>query len=252
MTKNTQEFIESSGYDIDNVWYPRVTKIVEIKSKPALYRFYARMENFEAGEKIKEQSAKEGTLVHETVEALLLNKNANIPENIKPSIEAFLKFQDERGIDFDPQFIESRLINHDERYAGTLDAIAKIDGKVGILDIKTSQEIYRDYNLQTSAYMAAMRDKVPDLETRWILRIDQVQKCGLCGSSLRTKGGRAKVMTKNWNPYTRVCKHEWGPMEGIIELKEFPDWQEDYHAFLGAKRLWEWEYYDTLKEIGYL
>ena len=28
-------------------WYPRVTKIVEIKAKPALYKFYAELNSFE-------------------------------------------------------------------------------------------------------------------------------------------------------------------------------------------------------------
>ena len=48
------------------------------------------------------------------------------------------------------------------------------------------------------------------------------------------------------------CKHEWGKTEGVIELKEFPEWKTDYHAFLGAKRLWEWENEEILKQVGYL
>ena len=70
-----KEFVENYGYTLDEMWYPRVTKIVEIKAKPALYRFYAKVDSFEAGERIKERSAVEGTLVHETVEDLLLGKN---------------------------------------------------------------------------------------------------------------------------------------------------------------------------------
>ena len=48
------------------------------------------------------------------------------------------------------------------------------------------------------------------------------------------------------------CAHEWGPMQGKIELREFPYWQEDFEAFLGAKKLWEWENVDWLKKVGYL
>ena len=48
------------------------------------------------------------------------------------------------------------------------------------------------------------------------------------------------------------CIHEWGDVEGVIELKEFPYWQDDYQAFLGAKRLWEWEHSPLLNKVGYL
>ena len=248
-----EDFKNTCGYEIDGFWYPRVTKIVEIKAKPALYRFYASMNNFDEGERMKQKSAEEGTLIHETVEALLLGEHPLIPSSIAPSISAFETFIDKKSIQVEKEFVERRLVNFEERYAGTLDAVAIIDGKIGILDIKTSQEVYRDYNLQTSAYMAAMKDVIPDLETRWILRIDQARHCKKCGSLLRSKGGRDKVRL-NWKNYalSKTCVHEWGPIAGEVELKEFPYWYEDYHAFLGAKKLWEWEHAEFLKKIGYL
>lgn len=252
MKVNPIEFKDSHGYEIDGIWYPRVTKIVEIKAKPALYRFYGGMESFEAGEKVKEKSANEGTLIHESIEALLLGKEIDVSESIKPSVDAFMDFVSKKFIKVVPEFVERRLFHPDHRYAGTLDAIAEIDGKVGVLDIKTSQEIYRDYNLQTSAYVAAMEREVPELETRWILRIDQAHPCRKCGSLLRTKGGKEKVRL-NWrNGFSKSCVHEWNGMKGFVELKEFPFWQEDFNAFLGAKKLWEWENEDVLKQIGYL
>jgi hypothetical protein len=250
--KTPEEFKSQCGYEIDGFWYPRVTKIVEIKAKPALYRFYGRMGSFAVGEEVKKKSASEGTLIHETVEKILLGEKPEIDPSIAPSIKAFGEFILSKNIYVDPNYVEKRLVNYEERYAGTLDAIAMIDGKIGILDIKTSQEIYRDYNLQTSAYMAAMKEQIKDLETRWILRIDQSRSCIYCGAILRSKGGRDQIKTVWGNPFMQACRHEWGPVEGRIELKEFPYWQEDYHAFLGAKKLWEWENSDMLKNIGYL
>lgn len=249
---DTEQFKSQCGYDIDGFWYPRVTKIVEIKAKPALYHFYASMQNFAAGEAVKSKSATEGTLIHETVEKILINEKPEVPASIEPSIRAFLEFMLKNKIQVDPEYVEKRLVNYDERYAGTLDAIALIGGKLGILDIKTSQEIYRDYNLQTSAYLAAMKDIVKGLETRWILRIDQVKTCVNCGAILRSKGGRDKIKTQWGNSFMRTCQHEWGPLEGQVELREFPYWHDDYQAFLGGKKLWEWENFDWLKKVGYL
>jgi len=256
-----------AGYEIDGIWYPRVTKIVEIKSKPALYRYYAEAPDFKTANDQTKKSAEEGTLIHEIAEKILLGEpfdklKANLLEtspetqSVMPAITAFKNFLDEKNIQVDPEFVEKRVVHFDHRYAGTIDSLALIDGKFGIMDIKTSQAIYRDYNLQTSAYMGALEDQVKNLSTRWILRIDQIKTCHRCGATARLKGGRNKIK----NPYPRpvdwqACpddNHEWGEVLGIVELKEIPLWKEDFEAFLGAKKLWEWENEYWLRQIGYL
>ncbi len=247
-------FKSLSGYEIDGVWYPRVTKIVDIKAKPALYKFYAEMNNFAASESVKEKSASEGTLIHKAAEKIFIGQSPDIDPSIAPSIEALVKFIEKKNIQVDPEFVEKQVVHYGDRYAGTLDAVALIDGKLGILDIKTSQAIYRDYNLQTSAYIAALEKQLPNLQTRWILRIDQTKTCLKCGANLRSKGGRDKIRA----PKIKIgvnyekCEHQWSELKGEIELKEFPYWQDDYKAFLGAKCLWEWENEYWLKQAGYL
>ncbi|MBI3588913.1 MAG: PD-(D/E)XK nuclease family protein [Candidatus Liptonbacteria bacterium] len=252
--KDQESFKEASGYTIDGVWYPRVTKIVSIKAKPALLYFYAEAANYRAGRAVTQKSAEEGTLVHSIIEGLLLDKNPVIEESVRPSIEAFQRFWEEKNIQVTPELIERRVVSFDHRYAGTVDAIALIDGKLGVLDIKTSQAIYRDYNLQTAAYMDALKNNFQNLQTRWILRVDQTQVCQVCGAKKRVKGGREKVRPMNGNfAAMRNCPgHEWSEVKGEIELKEFPYWQTDFDAFLGAKKLWEWENDFWLKKVGYL
>ena len=46
-------------------------------------------------------------------------------------------------------------------------------------------------------------------------------------------------------------QHEWGVIEGDVEIKEFPDTYHDIRAFIAAKTLWEWEHTYWLKRIGY-
>jgi hypothetical protein len=250
--KNIDEFKEANGYTIGDAWYPRVTKIVGIKAKPALYRYYGEAKSYKAAQEATEQSAKEGTLIHEAVEALLLDKNPDIDPLIAPAVKSFQEFFEKNHIKTTPELVERRIVNSDHRYAGTVDAIAIIGDKMGVLDIKTSQAIYRDYNLQTSAYMDALKNEFENLETRWILRIDQIQKCVKCGARRRIKGGREKITTEWGNMHMWKCAHEWGPLYGEIDLQEFPSWQNDFEAFLGAKRLWEWENEEWLKKVGYL
>ncbi len=250
--KNSTDFKEQCGYTIDDVWYPRVTKIVSIKSKPALYYYYGEAKSYKAAQDATEQSAKEGTMIHEAVEGLLLGKNPEIPEQIAPAVKSFWEFFQKNNIQVTPDRVERRIVNYDHRYAGTVDAIAMIGGRLGVLDIKTSQAIYRDYCLQTSAYMDALKGQFKDLETRWILKIDQVQYCDHCGARRRIKGGNEKIKIDWRNRQMKTCEHVWGPLAGDIELQEFPSWQSDFEAFLGAKRLWEWENEGWLKAVGYM
>ncbi len=258
--KTPEQFKEACGYTIDGIWYPRVTKIVDIKSKPALYRYYGEAASYKAAQESTEKSAKEGTLLHETVEKIFIGESPEIDPSIAPAVKATQEFLSKNLVQIDPEFVEKRIVNHAHRYAGTIDTMALIDGKFGVLDIKTSQAIYRDYNLQTSAYMDALVREYPTLQTRWILRIDQVKTCARCGATLRPKGGREKIRARSFelrDMYRGIgaCPngdHDWGELLGVVELKEFPFWKNDFQAFLAAKGLWEWEHEAWLKKIAYL
>lgn len=250
-----ESFKNFNGYDIDGVWYPRVTKIIEIKSKPALYRYYAEAADYKTAMESTQKSAAEGTLIHETVEKILVGENPEIDPSIAPAVSAIKEFLDQNNVQVAPEYVEKRIIHHDHRYAGTIDALALIDGKFGVLDIKTSQAIYRDYNLQTAAYMDPLARELKNLQTRWILRIDQIKTCLNCSATLRQKGGRDKIRSAKFNNGVKSCaegEHEWSELKGVVELKEFPFWRGDFEAFLSAKKLWEWENEYWLKQIGYL
>jgi len=241
---SVENFKNANGYEIDGVWYPRVTSILSIKSKPALYYYYASLPNYQAGEAIKKQSAEEGTLLHNTVEALLRNEPIPIPDSIKSAVGAFQDFAAKNQIH--PLKIEERVISKNHHYAGTIDVLAEVNGKVGVLDIKTSLGIYRDYGMQTAAYIEAFKEdsSIPPL-TSWVLRLDQAKVCLLCGATMRDKGGNTKIRgDKRSN-----CQHEWSPMRGFVEFKELDGFDSNIKAFLAAKSLWEWENEDWLKRI---
>ena len=259
--KNETEFKTANGYEVNGVWYPRVTRILEIKAKPALDQFFKEMETYSSAEEVKNKSAAHGSLVHTTVEKLATGQTMEIPEEIAPAVSAFQRFNEERKIIFHPEFIERQVWSLRHRYAGTVDAIATVDGKFGVLDIKTSSSFYAEYNLQTAAYMSALQEfsikkalALPcDIETRWILRINQHRVCQKCKATLRDKGGRIKIRNGKPNGLS-PCKeelHVWGECEGDVELKEFPFVYKDMKAFVAAKMLWEWENDYWLRRIGY-
>lgn len=259
--KNSSEFKSENGHEINSTWYPRVTRIVSIKAKPALENFLREVGNYENAETIKQKSAKEGTILHESVQGLLLGRLTEVPEEVEPAIRAFETFNLEKKIELHPDFVERQIWSSRHRYAGTVDALAQINGKFGVLDIKTSTGIYPDYNLQTAAYVSALQefeikkalDLPREIETRWILRINQHRLCKNCAATLREKGGYSKI--RNGKSNADTCtenEHDWGNLKGEVELREFPYLYRDTKAFMAAKILWEWENNYWLKQVGYL
>ncbi len=242
-------FKSQNGYEIDGTWYPRVTAIVSIKAKPALYKFYADQPSFAHAEAMKDKSAQEGTLVHETIEGLMAGKQVMVSPAVQPIVTAFYDFRNQNVIN--PLEIESKIMSKKHGYAGTIDVLAEVNGKVGVLDIKTSVAIYRDYGIQTAAYVEALHEKptMPRL-TRWILRLDQNRKClNRCGANLREKGGTEKIRNGGTRAALACKGHVWGDMTGEVELKELGDLEHDTQAFLAAKKLWEWENHEWIQKI---
>ncbi len=237
------DFRTRAGYEIDGRWYPRVTSIISIKSKPGLYMYYASLPNFQTAEAIKNRSAQEGQEVHTVVEALLKGEPTVIPDSLAPTIRAFEEFRSRYHVT--PLKVEERIFSKIHHYSGTIDVLAEIDGVVGVLDLKTSQSVYRDYGMQTAAYVQALSEdpQLPPL-TSWILRLDQSQACLRCGASLRGKGGTNKIRGQKY-----PCDHEWSPVQGQYEFKEVADYESNLKAFLAAKTLWEWEHEHFLKKL---
>lgn len=249
--KTLDEFKNDNGYEINGTWYPRVTSIISIKAKPALLYYYAGHKSYKHAQDAMNRSAQEGTDVHKAVEAIMDGKRPAIPDHIAPAVAAYTEFAQTHTIH--PLKIETQIVSNKHGYAGTIDVLAEVDGKLGVLDIKTSQSIYRDYGIQTAAYVEALREdaSMPEL-TRWILRLDQYQLCmNGCGARQRTKGGNTKIKNANGRDYyrSRDCVHMWGPIVGDAEIKELDNLKHDTKAFLAAKQLWEWEHNDWLSQL---
>lgn len=69
---------------------------------------------------------------------------------------------------------ERRVFSKQHYYAGTCDFVAKIDGVLGVGDIKTSSGIYPEMRFQTAAYQQALEEeKNLKFPVRWIIRFDK-------------------------------------------------------------------------------
>ncbi len=174
---------------------PGVTTILQCINKPALVQWSAGMASAHWAQEInsgrtdystihmearvahrkKAQAAADiGTEVHAYAEAWF--KKQDLPKistkEAQRGVDAFHKWVDSHKIEIVAS--ERRVFSKKYHYAGTTDFIAKIDGVLGVGDIKTSSGIYPEMRLQTAAYQHALQEE-KDIEfpVRWIVRFDK-------------------------------------------------------------------------------
>lgn len=133
---------------------PSVTTILKILNKPKLLK-WANVMGFKGYkiENILDRASYIGTTVHSLVEMELMgvNKEIRIEEYFDTINTLFSEFKLWRmSHKLEPIFMEKSLTS--EFYGGTVDFYGKIDGKLTILDFKTSRKFYKSMTLQLAGY----------------------------------------------------------------------------------------------------
>lgn len=105
-----------------------------------------------------------GTAVHDWIKNHIAGNKPPMPVNqlMQNAIGAFLKWEKDHKV----KFLESERLLYSKKhnYAGTLDFIAQVDGKIKIGDFKTSTGIYDEYWFQVAAYLQAYLEEFPSQE----------------------------------------------------------------------------------------
>ena len=99
-------------------------------------------------------------------------KLGTLSDKAKNAVQAFLKWEASHDIVW--MGSEKKVYSKEYDYAGTIDAIAMINGKYCIVDFKTSAKIYKESYVQLSAYAQAVEEihgKPVDLAV--VLRLDK-------------------------------------------------------------------------------
>jgi len=98
----------------------------------------------------------------------------SLPDNpiVRESIENFRDWTKENDVKWLSS--EEKIYNRKYKYAGTVDAVAEVNGDFGVIDFKTSKRLYDEYDLQVSAYGETVEDIYGrDCESSWLLRFDK-------------------------------------------------------------------------------
>ena len=148
----------------EGVYYPSVTTILQYMPKNKFFESWLKDVGHSA-DLIMRRAGKEGTQVHEAAEALVLGQEVSWMDdygNAKYSQlvwEMILKFYDFWNT-HKPELIsaEDFVYSDEYKYAGTADLVVKMDGETWLLDIKTSNNLHKSYDLQLASYAKALEE----------------------------------------------------------------------------------------------
>jgi hypothetical protein len=180
-------FCESNYYLIDGIKYPRVTRIKSVINNPGLSYWQSTVGKKKANEIMKKRGDF-GTRIHKLIQITLNGEKVdlkNYDEETETTMKLFKDFLVEH--DLQPELVEQHLwfkLSEKYRYAGTADFIGYVDGKLMLLDWKTSKAIYPDMWLQLSAYIVAFE----------ALTGERLDGCGI----LQIRDGKKKYVTKTY------------------------------------------------------
>lgn len=195
-----------AGNKLLGIW-PSATTILNAYPANEYLTKWIADNGWNESQRIKSDAGRAGTAIHKAIEALIAGQTLN-EEHYK--LEEWVKISSfvDWYKDYKPNFglTEVSVASKKHKYAGTVDAIAKINGENYVLDWKSSRNLHKSYPLQFSAYASAIEEMVG-------LKIDKTAVLQLGTSS--KKG------------YT---------------FKEYDDWRDHFRVFLNVKKTWE---YDT-------
>lgn len=138
--------------------YPSVTSVIGAMSdKSGLVAWRDRVGNAEAN-KISRMATQRGTIIHELCEQHMLNTSADLSSHMPMNKIMFTQLRDVLNEKVnDVRVVEGSLFSHKLKVAGSVDLVARFQGKPSVIDFKTSTrakqlEWIHNYFIQTAMY----------------------------------------------------------------------------------------------------
>ena len=140
--------------------YPSVTSVVGLHGKEEFFAWRKRVGEEEAN-RISARAAKRGTAIHSLCEKYLLNESVNTSifdmdmfTSLKPYLDKINNIY----------CLETQLYSDYLQVAGTVDCIAEYEGRLSIIDFKTSKRLktkedIHGYFMQTAAYAVMFEER---------------------------------------------------------------------------------------------
>ena len=143
--------------------YPSVTTVLSTNGNPIIAEWRAKVGD-EVADRITNAAAERGTLVHAWCEAYLKTEPIIVPRMQEEAAEMFGYMVPELQKIQEVHALEQRLWSDKLRVAGTVDCVARINGRLYIVDFKTSTRYKSrndipNYFMQCAAYALAWYER---------------------------------------------------------------------------------------------
>ena len=193
----------------------------------------------------KQEAADFGSKIHDWIEQYIKKGDLEMPEDkeVQIGVNAFLDWIKENKVVFKSS--ERAVYSKKHDFIGTLDAEARVNGKLCLIDFKSSNGLYNTYNMQTAAYLKADEEESGrEYQGRWLIRLAKETEKEYNArmakkNSIRERKGKEPI---DYLPYQ------------VFEAKFLDNdtLERDYKAFLACKVLKEFDnetgFYASLKK----
>lgn len=143
--------------------YEDVAGISKMSRMAWLTTMEFRLGKEKAHRKLLAKAGELGSQTHEMIEWTLhkmMGREMGAPPKIQDkAMWAFMAWEDwAKSVELKPLLIEQVVYSHKYGFAGTLDLLAEIKGRVTVIDWKTGKAVYDEAHLQNAAYRVAIRE----------------------------------------------------------------------------------------------
>lgn len=163
----------------DGTIVPGVTTIVGLLNKPHLVAWANKMglQGIDTTA-YTAAAAGAGTCAHEMIQAMVGGPEVDFSKYTGEEIEAAQNAADKfrewlQKHDMQTHLIEEQIVSERYRVGGTIDWYGELDGKMTLVDIKTSGNIYAEHVIQVAAYAQILKDEDYPVEDVRILRFSR-------------------------------------------------------------------------------
>ena len=128
--------------------------------------------------KVRDQAAEVGTIVHEMISAFLKKKELNLAiysaddiNKARIAFDGFITWWNSAKLHY--EFSEIKIVSDKYKFGGTLDLIARNNGTRCLIDFKTSNGIYPEYKVQVAAYKKLADQAEMPIDQCYLLHISK-------------------------------------------------------------------------------
>lgn len=194
-------------YTSDGQLVPGATTVTGLLNKPQLVIWANRLglQGIDST-KYRDKAADIGTCAHLMVQSYLSKEKPDLNQFSQDTIDqaenALISFFEwEKSHKIEPVLLEKGLVSDAHLFGGTVDCVARMDGKLWLIDFKTGSGIYDEMGMQLAAYRELLLEHNYMIEGCRILRIGRSEDEGF-----EDRIFDSKQLDTQWNIFNHLLQ----------------------------------------------